>query len=235
MGAATSAMAGPHGIEPADINRDANPCVDFFDYANGAWRKANPIPDYMDRWSRRWQSGEVNKEHVRNILEQVSTRRDWPAGSAEQLSGDFYGACMDEARVNEAGIAPLRPLLDEIAAIESRTDIERLIARLHAIGVDAGFEIDVDQDLHEPSLMIAHVAASGLGLPDRDYYLKTEERFVDARAKYHEHVAKMFVLAGSKPEAAEAAAKSVFELEKRFAESSLDNVASRDPLLQDHK
>ena len=235
MGAATSAMAGPHGIEPADINGDANPCVDFFDYANGAWRKANPIPDYMDRWSRRWQSGEVNKEHVRNILEQVSARRDWPAGSAEQLSGDFYGACMDEARVNKAGIAPLRPLLDEIGAIESRADVERFIARSHAIGVDAGFEIDVDQDLHEPSLMIAHVDASGLGLPDRDYYLKTEERFIDVRAKYLEHVARMFVLAGSTPDAAEAAAKSVFELEKRLAEASLDNVASRDPLLQDHK
>ena len=235
LSAATTATADPHGIEPADINRDGDPCTDFFDYANGAWRKANPIPDYMDRWSRRWQSGEVNKEHVRNILEQVSARRDWPAGSAEQLSGDFYGACMDEARVNEAGIAPLRPLLDEIGAIETRADIERLIGRLHAIGVDAGFEIDVDQDLHEPSLMIAHVDASGLGLPDRDYYLKTEQRFVEARAKYHEHIARMFVLAGSKPDAAEAAAKSVFELEKRFAEASLDNVASRDPLQQDHK
>ncbi len=235
LSTATAATAAPHGIEPADINRDGDACTDFFDYANGAWRQANPIPDYMDRWSRRWQSGEVNKEYVRNILEQVSTRRDWPAGSAEQLSGDFYGACMDEARVSEAGITPLRPLLDEIGALETRADVERLIGRLHAIGVDAGFEIDVDQDLHEPSLMIAHVDASGIGLPDRDYYLKTEERFVEARAKYHEHVVKIFVLAGSAPDAAEAAAKSVFELEKRFAEASLDNVASRDPLLQDHK
>ncbi|MGH8242389.1 MAG: M13 family metallopeptidase [Steroidobacteraceae bacterium] len=235
LSVATTATAGPHGIEPTDINRDGDACTDFFDYANGAWRKQNPIPDYMDRWSRRWQSGEVNKEHVRNILEQVSTRRDWPAGSAEQMSGDFYGACMDETRVNEAGITPLRPLLGEIGAIETRADIQRLIARLHAIGVDAGFEIDIDQDLHEPSLVIAHVDASGLGLPDRDYYLKAEDRFVEARARYLEHVAKMFVLAGSPKDAAEAAAKSVFELEKRFAEASLDNVASRDPLQQDHK
>ncbi|MGH8203028.1 MAG: M13 family metallopeptidase, partial [Steroidobacteraceae bacterium] len=88
---------------------------------------------------------------------------------------------------------------------------------------------------HEPTQMIAHVYASGLGLPDRDYYLKPEDRFVETRAKYHEHVAKMFTLAGSKPEQADAAAKSVFELEKRFAEASLDNVARRDPLQQDHK
>ena len=109
-------MAAPHGIQPADINRDGNACTDFFDYANGAWRKQNPIPDYMDRWSRRWQSGEVNKEHVRSILDEVSARRDWPAGSAEQLSGDFYGACMDESRVNQLGIAPVRSLLDDISA-----------------------------------------------------------------------------------------------------------------------
>ncbi|MGH8204233.1 MAG: hypothetical protein ACREST_06445, partial [Steroidobacteraceae bacterium] len=146
LSVATTATADPHGIEPADINRDGNACTDFFDYANGTWRRQNPIPDYMDRWSRRWQSGEINKEHVRNILEEVSARRDWPAGSAERLSGDFYGACMDEGRVDEAGIAPLRPLLDEIAAIKTRADVERLIGRLHAIGVDAGFAVYADQD-----------------------------------------------------------------------------------------
>ena len=79
---ATTAGAEPHGIQPADINREGNACTDFFEYANGAWRKENPIPDYMDRWSRRWQTGEVNKEHVRHILDEVSARRDWPAGSA---------------------------------------------------------------------------------------------------------------------------------------------------------
>ena len=232
---ATIAGAGPHGIVPGDINRDGDACTDFFDYANGAWRRANPIPDYMDRWSRRWQSGEVNKEHVRGILDEVSARRDWPAGSAEQLAGDFYGACMDESRINELGVAPVRALLDEIGGIETRGDVQRLIGRLHDIGVDAGFAVTADQDLHEPTRMIAHVYASGLGLPDRDYYLKPEERFVEAREKYHEHVANMFVLAGSKPEAAEAAAGSVFELEKRLAEATLDNVASRDPNQQDHK
>jgi endothelin-converting enzyme/putative endopeptidase len=233
LGAA--AAEAPHGIIPGDINRAGDACDDFFDYANGAWRKANPIPDYMDRWSRRWQSGEVNKEHVRGILEEVSKRRDWPAGSAEQLSGDFYGACMDEGRINEAGVAPVKALLGEIGAAKSGADVQRLIGRLHAIGVDVGFGVTADQDLHEPTRMIAHLYADGLGMPDRDYYLKPDERFVEARAKYHEHVAKMFGLAGWEPEAADAAATSVFELEKRLAEATLDNVASRDPLQQDHK
>src|SRR5262245_3615328 len=232
---AAAAGDAPHGISPGDVNRKGDACNDFFDYANGAWRKENPIPDYMDRWSRRWQSGELNKEHVRSILDEVSARRDWPAGSAEQLSGDFFGACMDEGRVNAAGLAPARPVLDEIAAIQSRADVERLIGRLHAIGVGVGFGIASSPDLHEPTQMVADIFASGLGLPDRDYYLKPDDRFVEARAKYREHVAKMFALAGSSPESADAAAASVFELEKRFAEVTLDNVASRDPLQQDHE
>ncbi len=232
---AASAAAAPHGIEPGDINRDANACGDFFDYANGAWRKEHAIPDYMDRWSRRWQSGEINKDNVRSILDEASARSDWPAGSAEQLSGDFYAACMDEGRVNARGITPVQPLLDEIKAIKTRADVQHVISRLHSIGVDVGFGVRANQDLHDPTRMIAHVLAAGLGLPDRDYYLKPEDRFVEARAKYHEHLARMFVLAGSTPEAADAAAASVFGLEKRFAQATLDNVASRDPFQLDHK
>lgn len=235
IGFAAAAADAPRGIMPGDINRNGAACNDFFDYANGAWRKANPIPDYMDRWSRRWQSGETNKEHVRGILEEVSAKKDWPAGSAEQLSGDFYGACMDEARVDALGVSPVKPLLEAIAAIDTRAAVQQEIVKLHAIGVDAGFAMQSLQDLHDPTRVIAYISASGLGLPDRDYYLKSEDRFVEARAKYAEHVAAMFVLAGRTPEAAAAAAKSVFELEKRFAEATLDNVASRDPNQQDHK
>src|SRR5207344_1458046 len=92
--AAASANAQPRGVDSSDIHRDGVACNDFFDYANGAWRASHAIPDYMDRWSKRWESGEVNKEHVKDILTEVSARKDWPAGSAEQLSGDFYAACM---------------------------------------------------------------------------------------------------------------------------------------------
>ena len=224
-----------HGISPDDINRGGSACNDFFDYANGTWRKENPIPDYMDRWSRRWQSGELNKEHVRAILDEVSAGRDWPTGSAEQLSGDFFGACMDEGRINERGVAAVRPLLDDIAAARTSSEVQELIRRLHAMGVDVGFAVGALPDLHDPSQVIVFVAAGGLGLPDRDYYLKPEERFAETRAKYQDHVAKMFGLAGWAPDAAAAAATSVFDLEKKLAEATLDNVASRDPNQLDHK
>jgi endothelin-converting enzyme/putative endopeptidase len=224
-----------HGIDPGDINRNGAACTDFFDYANGAWRAQHAIPDYMDRWSKRWESGEVNKEHVRDILAEVSTRKDWPTGSAEQLSGDFYAACMDESRVNELGAKPVQPLLDEVRAIKAKADLQRTIGHLHDLGVFVPFGLAAQQDLHDPTIVIAHLTAGGLGMPDRDYYLKPEPRFVEARAKYRAHVAKMFELAGAKAEAAKQASATVFEFEKRLALASLDNVALRDPKQQDHK
>ena len=234
LAAGTASAGGLHGIIPGDIDRNANACTDFFQYANGTWRQQNPIPSYMDRWSRRWQSGEVNKEHVRDILTEVSAKHDWPAGSAQQLSGDYYAACMDEGAVNARGLAPVKPWLDEIAAIKTRTDLQHAIGRLHAAGVPVPFALYSQQDVHNPEEVIANVDASGLGMPDRDYYLKPDARFVEARAKYVAHVAKMFELAGATSAAAQADAQSVFAFEKGLAEVSLDNVALRDPHLQDH-
>ncbi len=233
--AAIAPAYAQHGIDPGDINRKGAACTDFFDYANGAWRAAHTIPDYMDRWSKRWESGEINKEHVRDILAEVSKKTDWPKGGAEQLSGDFYAACMDETHVDAQGIKPVQPLLDEVRAIESRSDLQHTIEHLHDIGITAPFGVFAAQDPHNPTQVIAYLGAGGLGLPDRDYYLKPEARFVEARANYHAHVAKMFELAGEKPAAAKTNAETVFAFEKRLAEASLDNVALRDPAQQDHK
>jgi putative endopeptidase len=231
----TVAIGAPHGILPGDINRKGDACTDFYDYANGSWRAHNAIPDYMDRWSRRWQSGEVNKEHVRDILNEVSARKDWPTGSAEQLSGDFYAACMNEAAVDAAGITPVQPMLDAVRAISDRAGVARQIAALSKMGVNAPVPVYGTQDLHDPTMVVANVDAGGLGLPDRDYYLKTEPRFVEARAKYLEHMQIMFALAGVEPAAAKDKAQRIFDFEKRLAEASLDNVALRDPKQQDHK
>ena len=231
-----TATAGQlHGIDPGDINTKGDACTDFFDYANGAWRAKNTIPDDMDRWSRRWQSGEVNKGHVRDILTGVSARKDWPAGSAQQLSGDFYAGCMDEAKVDGLGLKPVQPLLDEVAGIKSKAALQASIRHLGAIGIAAPFGLYSNQDLHDPANVIAQLDAGRLGLPDRDYYLKPDARFVQARAKYLDHVAKMLVLAGATPARAAADAKTVLAFETRLASATLDNVASRDPANSDHK
>jgi len=233
--ALTALAADPRGIEVGDLNRSVDPCTDFFEYANGTWRASNPIPAYMDRWSRRWASGEINKDQLHTILDDVSARKDWAAGSHEQLIADMYGACMDQAAVDKLGIAPAQPMLRDIDGMKGREDVGKMIGRFHGVGIGVPFGIAASPDNHDPTRVIADVYASGLGMPDRDYYLKPEPRFAEARDKYRAHVKNMFVLAGVDAEAAKAASDTVFAFEKTLAEASLDNVALRDPAATDHK
>jgi putative endopeptidase len=233
---AVRAQSSPQkGIELGDLKKDILPCDDFFEYANGTWRAANPIPASMVRWSRRWAGGELAKDQLHVILDEVSARSDWPKASVEQLIGDHYGSCMDEARIDRLGLEPLRPLLDEISGLKTPADVQKELVRLHDLAIPVPFGVASSPDNHEPTQVIANVFASGLGLPDRDYYLKPEPRFKEAREKYRAHVAQMFALAGRSPAEAEAAADVVARFETRLAEASLDNVARRDPAASDHK
>jgi len=224
-----------HGVQLGDLDRTADPCNDFSKYANGTWHAQHPIPAYMDRWSRRWEAGEVAKDQLKTILDDVSSRTDWPRGSVEELVGDYYGSCMDEARINQLGITPAVPLLKDMDAMNGPADLQRMVLRLHELGIFVPFGLVSAPDNHNPSQTIATVFGSGLGLPDRDYYLKPEPRFVDAREKYLVHVANMFKLAGYEEANAKTAANTVFQMEKKLAENSLDNVALRDPQQTDHK
>ncbi len=188
----------------------------------------------MPRWSRRWAAGEATKDKLHDILDEIALRKDWPAGSVEQLIGDHYCACMDEARANALGAAPLEPWFADIDKMKSASDLQKMIARLHEVGVAVPFAVGGNSDSHEPTKVIAYVYASGLGLPDRDYYLKQEPRFKEAREKYLAHVAALFRLAGYDEARAKAAAETVMRFETALAEHSLDNVALRDPNATDH-
>jgi len=232
--AALCVQAQQQSIHVEDLDRSADPCTDFFQYANGTWRANNPIPASQSRWSRRWQAGEEAKTQLRDILAAVSQRRDWARGSPEQLIGDFYGACMNEAAIDQAGLTPAAPMLAEIDGMKSRADLQRVIRELQALAISAPFTLSSFPDYHDPTRTIAIVAAGGLGLPDRDYYLKSEPRFVEARDKYRQHVARMLRLAGASDAEATAAATTVFEFEKKLAQAALDNVALRDPNATDH-
>ncbi|HEX6101220.1 MAG TPA: M13 family metallopeptidase [Thermoanaerobaculia bacterium] len=225
--------AQERGVFVQDIDRNADACTNFYDYANGAWRTANPIPASMDRWSRRWASGELSKEQLRTILEEASKRSDWPSGSIDQQIADFYGSCMDEKRINALGSKPIQPLLRDIDRIQSRAALQEMIVRLHDLQIFVPFGVVSSPDNHDPSQVITRVFASGLGLPDRDYYFKPDPRFADARAKYAAHVAEMFDLAGLP--SSKQAANTVMALETRLAKWHLDNVQLRDPRATDHK
>jgi endothelin-converting enzyme/putative endopeptidase len=223
-----------HGVDVSDLDRKADPCSDFFTFANGTWRAENPIPPSMTRWSKRWQAGETSKDKLKTILEAAEQDGGAAPGSPAQLIGAFYGACMDEPRVNARGIEPLRPWFAKIAAIKDGAGLQAVITELHDVGVPVPFGVAGQQDPHKPELILANVGANGYAMPDRDYYLKPDPRFKEAREKYQAHVSAMLVLAGWKAKPAAAAAQTVMSMETKFAEAFLDNVTLRDPTATDH-
>jgi putative endopeptidase len=239
--AALVACASVAGAEPLtgvyveDIDRKAEACTDFPAFANGAWHEKNPIPPSMVRWSRRWAAGELAKDQLHAILDEVSTNAAWPKGSVEQQIGDYYASCMDTARVDALGTRPLQPMLAEIDAVRDAKGVVRVIGRLHDLQIAAPFGFVSSPDAHRPSQVVADFFAAGLGLPDRHWYQDDDARYVEARAKYVAHVGNMLALSGLPADEAKQAAALVFAQEKALAGASLDTTGRRDPKAVDHQ
>src|SRR5262249_13984203 len=150
-----------------------------------------------------------NRQNVRALIHELAAKPDWPAGSPEQLVADHYASCMDEAAIEAAGIAPIAPLLADIDKAKSPADIQRLIRRLHDLGINAPFGETGAYDPLEPKDFLFNITAGGLGLPDRDAYLKTDPHAVELRDKYRQHVARVLALGGMPEKATLAAADGV--------------------------
>src|ERR1700683_2762888 len=203
-------------VQSMDTNVD--PCTDFFAYSCGGWIKKNPIPLDQSSWSVYSKLEDDNKAILREILESAAT----PAtdrDAVKQKIGDYYAACMDEKAVNAAAIKPLQPVLDQIRQLHSR----RGIADIAAIMVynNALFRFRSDQDYKDSTQVIAEVDQGGLGLPDRDYYLKTYAASIQIRKKFVAHLQKMFELLGDKPATAAVEAQTVLRIETALAKGSL--------------
>src|SRR5271165_4688634 len=229
-----SQTAALHSIDVTDLDRKADPCADFFEFANGTWRANHPIPATMVRWSKRWESGETTKDKLKEVLETAQQDQGAPKGSTEQIIGDYYGACMDESKVNARGIEPLKKWFAAIDAVKDNDGLQPMMAEMHDIMITVPFNLAASTDPHKPTWVLADLGASGYALPDRDYYLKPDARFKEAREKYVAHIAKMFTLVGWDQKSAEAGAQTVMSMETKFAEASLDNVSLRDPSATDH-
>ena len=234
--ALTAPSQGAHrGVPVANIDPGVAACTDFDAFANGQWRATHPMPAIQTHWAIRTITQEETHARLRTIAEEdMGKAATVPKGSPVQLSGDFYAACMDEPRINTLGLTPLAPWLQGIERIRDRHDLNAQVIALQQVGIAAPLTLSADQDLHDPARMIASVEVQGLGMPDRDYYLRDEPRFREAREKYIAYVQRMFMLAGAGAADASSAAAGVIRIENRLAEARLSRVAQRDPHRLDH-
>ncbi len=217
--AQNASAQNPTGIDLGAIDRAAQPCNDFYQYACGTWMKNNPIPSDQAQWGRFAELINKNREILRGILEK----------STGDKIGVEYAACMDEKAVEAKGVAPVKPALDRIAKLSGKEALAAEVARLHSQGVPVLFRFGSGQDAKDATKVIAQLGQGGLSLPDRDYYLKTDAKSVETRAKYLAHIQRMFELAGHETKLAASEAKSVLDVETALAQTSMDRVAMRDP------
>jgi putative endopeptidase len=227
--AAIEADAAQSALHPDWMDRSADPLKDFFQYANGAFIRDNPIPAAYASWGQFDILDQRTKEYIHGLLQAAAADSSAPRGSETQQLGDFFASGMDEAAVERVAAAPLAPEFARIAALARRGDLSKELAHLQSIGVNAAFGIGQMQDFSDSTKVIALVQQGGLGLPDRDYYLKDDPKFAAVRKAYEQHIARMLQLLGDKPRAAAAAAHQVMALEKRLAAASMPVEEQRDP------
>ena len=220
----TTRTAGP--IERRFMNRAIRPCDDFFEYANGTWLRETPIPDDEAGWGGFSEVRDRNFAVLHEILDDAA--RDGGSGP-RKLVGDLYASGLDEAAIERAGLASVRDLLARATSVSTREELPALFGWLQRRGVRAGLGVRVLPDAFASTRNLLHLSQGGLGLPDRDYYLKDDEKSRAIQEKYRAYLAAMFVLLGDDASAAEAEAKTVYDLEHALATASMPRVEQRDP------
>ncbi len=220
-------------FDPSLIDKSIDPCENFYRFSCNGWFKHNPLPPDQTSYGRFTELAELNRLHLKQILEETSAPVATRSAN-EQKIGDEYASCMDTATVNKLGLAPLQPELDRIAALKSRQNLPALLAHLHSIGVHAFFGMGSNQDFADSTTVISFYGAGGLGLPERDYYTRTDAKSVEQRQQYVAHVKKIFALAGEPEAQAAKDAETVLAIETRLAKASLTITEQRDPQNLNH-
>ena len=232
LGVAQDASKHEPVLDLNSMDRSIDPCVDFFAYSCGGWIKNNPIPPDQSSWTTYSKMEDENRERLRGILE-AAAKPDPGRNAVTQKIGDYYASCMDEKAIDAKGVAPLQPELVKIANINSKAELADLAAAMTDDNVL--FRFESTQDFRDANRVIANADQGGLGLPDRDYYTKSDAKSAELRKEYLAHVQKMFELLGDGPETAAAEAQTVMRIETALAKGSMTRVERRDPKSLDHK
>jgi putative endopeptidase len=216
-------------FDVAGMDTSTSACNDFYQYANGGWLKANPIPAAYPAWGVANVLNEKNRDVLHDILEAAAKNTAAKKGSNEQKVGDYYASCMDEAKVEAEGLKPIQTELDLINQVTDQKSLQAEIAHLHTFGYNALFGSGSNRDFKNASETIIGIFQGGLGLPTRDYYLKDDARSKSIRDEYVKHVSKMFELMGDDATKAASEAQAVMTLETKLAGGSKAPVELRDP------
>jgi endothelin-converting enzyme/putative endopeptidase len=232
LGQATNKPTSRSGLDLGSIDKTADPCNDFYQYACGTWMTKNQIPSDESSWGRFNELFERNQTVLRGILE--DSEKNLGRSSIDQKIGGFYSSCMNEPVIEQRGTTPLQAELGRIAGIKNQHDLLTEIARLHDLQVDVLFNFSPMPDPKNAAQTIAGLDQGGLGLPEKDFYFRTDKKSVEIRQKYVAHIAKMFELMGTAQADAQKKAAAIMAIETSLAKASMDVTSRRDPVALVH-
>ena len=229
-----TAMPYSPSLDLTNLDRSVDPCTNFYKFSCGGWEKANPIPADQSGWSVYAKLGDENAQFLWGILQEDASLKD--RTPVQQKIGDYFSACMDTAAIDKRGGEPIASSIAAISALKDRAALIAYLGTLqHKSAGNFFFGAYPGQDPDDSNRILVNVDAGGLGLPDRDYYLKTDDKSVETRAKYVEYVGHLLELTGEPAAQAKADAASILKIETALAKASLSRVDQRDPYKIYHK